>query len=287
MAPTAPGAAKSAPRRREYLGTKWQGPSAHSYCPLPLPSHPSLMPHGQPFLAPLVFSSVGQLLSVLSLPWVGTHGWVMENWVVPHFWVFFMPTPLLFPPYLTLASPCAPCTACFKHPRFLPSQPPLPYKPHFLWDVAVPVVCPVHHLCPATHQTWPWQHQGWWWGAGSSPSLPLTAPLPCSELKKTTGDWFYDQRVNRFANRLGSDMVRLSLRHRSAGRGAAAMPPPTAQPSGVLRLSLALLCPVRSWLGAPSAPVMGLEQWSSSCLSPSSQQKRDCGTNPPPESPAW
>ncbi|NWU60191.1 SYTL4 protein, partial [Pterocles burchelli] len=36
------------------------------------------------------------------------------------------------------------------------------------------------------------------------------------ELKKTTGDWFYDQRVNRFANRLGSDMVRLSLRHRSA-----------------------------------------------------------------------
>uniref|UniRef100_A0A8C9EL25 Synaptotagmin-like protein 4 n=1 Tax=Pavo cristatus TaxID=9049 RepID=A0A8C9EL25_PAVCR len=39
-----------------------------------------------------------------------------------------------------------------------------------------------------------------------------------AELKKTTGDWFYDQRVNRFANRLGSDMVRLSLRHRSAGR---------------------------------------------------------------------
>ncbi|NXN83245.1 SYTL4 protein, partial [Bombycilla garrulus] len=35
-----------------------------------------------------------------------------------------------------------------------------------------------------------------------------------AELKKTTGDWFYDQRVNRFANRLGSDMVRLSLRHR-------------------------------------------------------------------------
>ncbi|XP_074457867.1 synaptotagmin-like protein 4 isoform X9 [Larus michahellis] len=37
-----------------------------------------------------------------------------------------------------------------------------------------------------------------------------------AELKKTTGDWFYDQRVNRFANRLGSDMVRLSLRYRSA-----------------------------------------------------------------------
>ncbi|KAI1234924.1 hypothetical protein IHE44_0003311 [Lamprotornis superbus] len=35
-----------------------------------------------------------------------------------------------------------------------------------------------------------------------------------AELKKATGDWFYDQRVNRFANHLGSDMVRLSLRHR-------------------------------------------------------------------------
>ncbi|NXF98986.1 SYTL4 protein, partial [Sakesphorus luctuosus] len=37
-----------------------------------------------------------------------------------------------------------------------------------------------------------------------------------AELKKTTGDWFYDQRVHRFANHLGSDMVRLSLRHRPA-----------------------------------------------------------------------
>uniref|UniRef100_A0A8C3J421 Synaptotagmin-like protein 4 n=1 Tax=Calidris pygmaea TaxID=425635 RepID=A0A8C3J421_9CHAR len=54
-----------------------------------------------------------------------------------------------------------------------------------------------------------------------------------AELKKTTGDWFYDQRVNRFANRLGSDMVRLSLRHRSAGRGAAPVPSPTAQPAGI------------------------------------------------------
>ncbi|KAH0631026.1 hypothetical protein JD844_004493 [Phrynosoma platyrhinos] len=33
-----------------------------------------------------------------------------------------------------------------------------------------------------------------------------------AELKKSTGDWFYDQRVNRFATRLGSDMVRMSLR---------------------------------------------------------------------------
>ncbi|NXB91971.1 SYTL4 protein, partial [Vidua chalybeata] len=38
-----------------------------------------------------------------------------------------------------------------------------------------------------------------------------------AELKKATGDWFYDQRVNRFANHLGSDMVRLSLRHRPTG----------------------------------------------------------------------
>ncbi|KFQ11904.1 Synaptotagmin-like 4, partial [Leptosomus discolor] len=52
-----------------------------------------------------------------------------------------------------------------------------------------------------------------------------------AELKKTTGDWFYDQRVNRFANRLGSDMVRLSLRHKSA---------------------------VQSWLGAAAVPGSGL-----------------------------
>ncbi|XP_006026572.1 synaptotagmin-like protein 4 [Alligator sinensis] len=37
-----------------------------------------------------------------------------------------------------------------------------------------------------------------------------------AELKKATGDWFYDQRVNRFANRPGSDVVRLSLRHKPA-----------------------------------------------------------------------
>lgn len=34
------------------------------------------------------------------------------------------------------------------------------------------------------------------------------------ELKKSTGDWFYDQRINRFANRLGSDLVRISLRRK-------------------------------------------------------------------------
>ncbi|XP_050821000.1 synaptotagmin-like protein 4 [Gopherus flavomarginatus] len=35
-----------------------------------------------------------------------------------------------------------------------------------------------------------------------------------AELKKTTGDWFYDQRINRFANGLGSDIVRMSLRRK-------------------------------------------------------------------------
>ncbi|CAM5140279.1 unnamed protein product [Eretmochelys imbricata] len=35
-----------------------------------------------------------------------------------------------------------------------------------------------------------------------------------AELKKTTGDWFYDQRVNRFANKLGIDIVRMSLRRK-------------------------------------------------------------------------
>uniref|UniRef100_A0A8D2L489 Synaptotagmin-like protein 4 n=1 Tax=Varanus komodoensis TaxID=61221 RepID=A0A8D2L489_VARKO len=35
-----------------------------------------------------------------------------------------------------------------------------------------------------------------------------------ADLKKSTGDWFYDQRVNRFANRLGSDIIRMSLRHK-------------------------------------------------------------------------
>nr|XP_015207220.1 PREDICTED: synaptotagmin-like protein 4 [Lepisosteus oculatus] len=34
------------------------------------------------------------------------------------------------------------------------------------------------------------------------------------ELKKSTGDWFYDQRVNRFMNAPGYDLVRASLRKR-------------------------------------------------------------------------
>ncbi|XP_072481994.1 synaptotagmin-like protein 4 isoform X1 [Notamacropus eugenii] len=40
-----------------------------------------------------------------------------------------------------------------------------------------------------------------------------------AELKKTTGDWFYDQKVNRFANHLASDLVRMSLRKKpTAGK---------------------------------------------------------------------
>lgn len=49
---------------------------------------------------------------------------------MPHFWLSFMPTLLLFPPDLAPASPRAPHIACFKHPRFLPSWPPLSYKTH-------------------------------------------------------------------------------------------------------------------------------------------------------------
>ncbi|XP_007990428.3 synaptotagmin-like protein 4 [Chlorocebus sabaeus] len=36
------------------------------------------------------------------------------------------------------------------------------------------------------------------------------------ELKKATGDWFYDQKVNRFAYRTGSELIRMSLRHKPA-----------------------------------------------------------------------
>ncbi|XP_016051178.1 PREDICTED: synaptotagmin-like protein 4 [Miniopterus natalensis] len=36
------------------------------------------------------------------------------------------------------------------------------------------------------------------------------------ELKKATGDWFYDQKVNRFAYRTGSEIIRMSLRCKPA-----------------------------------------------------------------------
>lgn len=39
------------------------------------------------------------------------------------------------------------------------------------------------------------------------------------ELKKATGDWFYDQKVNRFAYRTGSEIIRMSLRHKTSGTG--------------------------------------------------------------------
>lgn len=34
------------------------------------------------------------------------------------------------------------------------------------------------------------------------------------DLKKMTGDWFYDQRINRFSAAPGHDLVRVSLKKR-------------------------------------------------------------------------
>ncbi|XP_076851241.1 synaptotagmin-like protein 4 [Brachyhypopomus gauderio] len=39
-----------------------------------------------------------------------------------------------------------------------------------------------------------------------------------AELKKSTGDWFYNQRVNRFSNTPGHDLVQASLRKRPASQ---------------------------------------------------------------------
>lgn len=36
--------------------------------------------------------------------------------------------------------------------------------------------------------------------------------LFCRDLKKQTGDWFYDQRVNRFSALPGHDLVKTSLK---------------------------------------------------------------------------
>lgn len=47
------------------------------------------------------------------------------------------------------------------------------------------------------------------------------------DLKKTTGDWFYDQRVNRFLDSPGHDMVRVSLRKRPQGENRK-LPPATS-----------------------------------------------------------
>uniref|UniRef100_A0A670ZXF4 Synaptotagmin-like protein 4 n=1 Tax=Pseudonaja textilis TaxID=8673 RepID=A0A670ZXF4_PSETE len=41
-----------------------------------------------------------------------------------------------------------------------------------------------------------------------------------AELKKATGDWFYDQRMHRFTPRLGSDIIRMSLRRKPQGRAS-------------------------------------------------------------------
>ncbi|XP_074505512.1 synaptotagmin-like protein 4 [Sebastes fasciatus] len=39
-----------------------------------------------------------------------------------------------------------------------------------------------------------------------------------SDLKKLTGDWFYDQRINRFSTAPGHDLVRVSLKKRPQGK---------------------------------------------------------------------
>lgn len=36
--------------------------------------------------------------------------------------------------------------------------------------------------------------------------------LDSRDLKKRTGDWFYDQRVNRFSTTPGHDLVKVSLK---------------------------------------------------------------------------
>ncbi|NXU70667.1 SYTL4 protein, partial [Oreotrochilus melanogaster] len=85
------------------------------------------------------------------------------------------------------------------------------------------------------------------------------------ELKKTTGDWFYDQRVNRFANRLGSDMVRLSLRHRTAAS--------KRETVGQTLLQKAQLCePKRSPAGQQQSPPAPQEEAS---LFPDASDPRD------------
>lgn len=39
-----------------------------------------------------------------------------------------------------------------------------------------------------------------------------TVVLDCRDLKKRTGDWFYDQKVNRFSAQPGHDLVKVSLK---------------------------------------------------------------------------
>lgn len=40
--------------------------------------------------------------------------------------------------------------------------------------------------------------------------------IGCRDVKKMTGDWFYDQRNNRFSQAPGHDLVKLSLKKKLA-----------------------------------------------------------------------
>lgn len=39
----------------------------------------------------------------------------------------------------------------------------------------------------------------------------------CRDLKKMTGDWFLDQKVNRFSTTPGHDLVKVSLKKEEPG----------------------------------------------------------------------
>lgn len=112
MAPTAPGAAKSAPRRREYtgLGDERHGPSVCSSFPFFLLLTPAQCPTVTPVVQPSVLSlvSIMELLSKVSAP-----GWVMKNWAMPCSGLSFVPAPV---------SPLCGFSPCFTQSR-LPSSP--------------------------------------------------------------------------------------------------------------------------------------------------------------------
>ncbi|KAL6117475.1 sytl4 [Pungitius sinensis] len=62
-----------------------------------------------------------------------------------------------------------------------------------------------HHVCTKCRTVFP---KGSWL---------CTVCAKESDLKKRTGDWFYDQRVNRFSAAPGHDLVRASLKRRPQG----------------------------------------------------------------------
>ncbi|KAJ3587498.1 hypothetical protein NHX12_011095 [Muraenolepis orangiensis] len=66
----------------------------------------------------------------------------------------------------------------------------------------------------------------------SDGSCLCTVCVKESDLKKSTGDWFYDQRVNRFSTKQGHDLVRSSLKRPAPKKrlttGEVLPPPPPA-----------------------------------------------------------